>query len=649
MSYEKQVVRELGHKELAISRAIQDGQRFVRTCPQQAIPEKLQQMVDEVAEFFNFQLSYSGRGRPPLYKSIVSKGVTTEALAYITITSILARYAESSLQGVVTDVQYRLGEAHYSEGEQVEMVVPSVKTSLNQCQALVIEAVTHLDLFEIGVKVRDGARQYKGISCINLTAKGEALIGSEAMHSAQDATLHLPMIFPPLDWTGQHHGGYLTTSHPFVRPKRTTVQHNVGDISLAMAAVNKLQSVPYRINHAMYEFIRGMDARCLESYEKDILRVADDSLEDALYFPMSCDMRGRMYYLSSILKPEGKDAAKALLVFDDGCEIATIEEGKWLLIHYCNLWGDDKLPLDERVQWTLDNVGKQVWERNRLKNKDRFQQMAALIEVQAMLECLENGDVFTSHLPVAMDFTNNGFQIIAGLMRDATVAKEVNLLPSDTVHDLYTKLSGGGNRKGWKDVCVRIAYNASQRTKIDRLHSLRRDGDVSYEGEIKDLLKEIEAGVGEQCPSIGQFQKHVLAEAKGMLKDGQGHRYTTPSGWKVAVDYMHMEKHSIKAGGIQVSYLKKTDKLADKNVTASVPNMVHALDANVLQETVVRSLDSPLVAIHDSISTLATHAEIVQQAAIQSFVDVVGAAAYSGDVIGTLDIEACRDSSYMLS
>ena len=627
MSYHRQIQRELEFKQEAVVNSYRSAKKTLLITPESVMPKQLQGMIDSLGAEIAYSCDSGKRGRKPCTAKLLAEGIEPKALAYITITTMLASHADSYFAAICGKVAFKINS-----------IYPDT-TDKAQAQRLVLDAITVLDVFEYKVV----SRGVKGsISTVALTPKGEKLLDSRAMSMSQDATLLRAMLCPPMERT-ETGGGYLVTPTPFIRSKSYTKLGDSGDVSLALAAVNKLQAVPYRVNRAVYDVLSNLPP-IQDLRQGSCLRMAGESLDDVLYFPMNCDFRGRMYYLADLLRPEGEDIARALLMFDESCEIATLEDARWLLIHYCNLWGDDKTPLDDRVQWTLDNIGSDVcWTEG--KGKEKYQRLAAKLEVEAVLESLDKGVVYHSHLPVAMDFTCNAYQVIAGILRDESTAKLVNLLPSDNVEDLYTVIGdeAGVSRAFAKDVVMIDGYNA---TRYGKIQALMDSHACPNAGEVVD---KIENALAEVCPAIPEFKRQIIREANDALSIGEGYRYTTPSGWRVAGNYLGTKDVRLETGGIKIVYKEPTNKLSKKNITASVPNTVHALDANVLQELVVRAPECPMVAIHDSISTLARDAEIVRQEAIQSFVRVVANAPYNGCDVGSLDMDECLGSSYMLS
>ncbi|WP_148301566.1 DNA-directed RNA polymerase [Asaia prunellae] len=74
------------------------------------------------------------------------------------------------------------------------------------------------------------------------------------------------------------------------------------------------------------------------------------------YYPFNRDFRGRIYPMTlTEMQPQGSDYAKALLRFSKGKVLGT-SGLRWLLIHIANCAGEDKLSLEDRVKWSLDNL-----------------------------------------------------------------------------------------------------------------------------------------------------------------------------------------------------------------------------------------------------------------------------------------------------
>ena len=75
-----------------------------------------------------------------------------------------------------------------------------------------------------------------------------------------------------------------------------------------------------------------------------------------LYYPLQFDFRGRAYCVPAFLNYQSIGGAKAMLVFSNGKEITPENRGEfWLAVHGANMYGEDKVSLEDRVKWVNDN------------------------------------------------------------------------------------------------------------------------------------------------------------------------------------------------------------------------------------------------------------------------------------------------------
>jgi len=181
------------------------------------------------------------------------------------------------------------------------------------------------------------------------------------------------------------------------------------------------------------------------------LKTAEKFAEyERIYFPWNIDYRGRCYPIPTAINPQGDDIQKALLLFADPSPLAAEEDTKWLAIHGANLAGRDKLPFDERIKWIEDNKDNILasaadplsftWWSDMAKNDYPMEFLAFCLEWCKLLDYKEQHGTaigFITGLPVAFDGTCSGLQHFSGLLRDEIGGAAVNLLPKDTVQDIY--------------------------------------------------------------------------------------------------------------------------------------------------------------------------------------------------------------------
>ena len=290
---------------------------------------------------------------------------------------------------------------------------------------------------------------------------------------------------------------------PFVRTRwkahRELLRQSTAQMKEVYAGVNAVQNTPWRINetvlHTLNHFYTNKIAaaglpyqnmieppccpvcggavetphKCFEHDEKALdvwkklkLRwhktlLANDSKTEligrviqmaekyvdypAIYFPMSCDFRGRIYSIPNYLSPQGSDYSKGLLEFAEGKKVETPEALMWLKIAGANHYGIDKAPFAERCKWVEDNTDEILriasspldftsW----TKADEPFQYLAWCCDYANYIKDPQN---YESHAVVAMDGSCNGLQHFSALLRDPDGAQAVNLTPSEKPSDIY--------------------------------------------------------------------------------------------------------------------------------------------------------------------------------------------------------------------
>lgn len=182
----------------------------------------------------------------------------------------------------------------------------------------------------------------------------------------------------------------------------------------------------------------------------------------SFHYVLELDTRGRGYPLS-VLNYQGDDLCRSLLQFSEGKPLG--DKGFfWLSIHLANLIGDDprtgmnvdKLGLQDRYQWVIDNAGYLVEVRNHCEFLELWDEeegyiamtdkplqfTAVLMEwVEAYKLTEEERKSFLSHTPIALDASCSGLQVYSALLRDRATASLVNLVPNDKPNDIYSRVA----------------------------------------------------------------------------------------------------------------------------------------------------------------------------------------------------------------
>ena len=241
-----------------------------------------------------------------------------------------------------------------------------------------------------------------------------------------------------------------------------------------VAAVNRLQRVPLRIDPLILDLVRDfavdllskppneiasmlasdddrmkrLGRRAKSQRDANINTVANDVavanfFKDKLYLGYNCDRRGRIYALSH-LNYAREDHVRAMFRFANGALLGTDGLG-WLEINVANCWGkgEDKKPWAERHQWVRENrekliepVGANPRDTFHLWRKadDPFQFVSACVE---LVNASKDPNNFITTLPIGSDGSCNGLQHLAMIMKDERTAKNVNLVDTDRPADIY--------------------------------------------------------------------------------------------------------------------------------------------------------------------------------------------------------------------
>jgi DNA-directed RNA polymerase len=161
--------------------------------------------------------------------------------------------------------------------------------------------------------------------------------------------------------------------------------------------------------------------------------------------PHSLDFRGRVYAVPHF-NHQRSDHMKALFRFADGVPMGP-DGGRWLMIHLANC-GDfgkiSKKPFDARLSWVRENEADILMcARYPEDAYDYWSQadspfcfLQACFEYDAWMRSGFSED-FESTIAVAMDGSCSGLQHYAALTRSSQEAHHVNLVPRDTVGDIY--------------------------------------------------------------------------------------------------------------------------------------------------------------------------------------------------------------------
>jgi DNA-directed RNA polymerase len=190
----------------------------------------------------------------------------------------------------------------------------------------------------------------------------------------------LPSLSPYEDWVSSMHenGTRIVKTNCAAVLKELTVETQ----PIIFEAVNRAQRTGWTVDDTVYALqqwafrnktdafsgiweVQNAEAKASKIREtKAIFSVAKRFLGHTFYNMHTLDFRGRLYVSTAYLNNQGTDTAKGLLRRADKKAIGR-QGFCWLLISIATNWGGDakredgyktdKLPLNDRVAWALDN------------------------------------------------------------------------------------------------------------------------------------------------------------------------------------------------------------------------------------------------------------------------------------------------------
>ena len=629
------------------------------------------------------------------------------------------------------------------EGIQWEAWLPSTKLQVGfVCVDLLIESTGLVEK----VQIPEG----KNKTPYYLVAHPKTLdwLAEEHEYCELLCPVYWPTIIPPKNWTSPDDGGYhselahrlklvKTYNHPYLEELRSIPMPQV------YQAINRIQKTPWKINKTVFEVIStlwkghaelaGLPPRdnrtprpcpfptelkpqemteaqkatfkdwkreANYTYEQNlvdsskrllvstILRIASEFQDEPeIFFPHMLDFRGRVYAVPHFLNPQGTDLAKSLLTFAHGKPIEDQNAADWLAIHGANVYGYDKVSLEERVQFihgmntTIQNIAADPMAHLDWTEADKPWQFLAFCFEWAGF--LQEGFGFVSSLPVALDGSCNGLQHFSAMLRDQIGGEAVNLLPSDQPRDIYQRvadvtieklqdakhlpteegelarlwLTFGVDRKLTKRPVMILPYGGTRFACREYIEAHIREqleqGQVNvFATPDRERLFEASnflAGlvwdsIGEVVVAARDIMSWLRQAASLAAKEELPINWITPSGFPVQQVYRTYETRRIQtllSGSVlRKNYMNRmkltlkepTDKIDPRRQASGIsPNFVHSMDAAALHLYVNKASSEGLdcfALVHDSYATLAADTDVSARCIRDVFVQM-----YQEDVL----------------
>ena len=545
--------------------------------------------------------------------------------------------------------------------------------------------------------------------------------------SLRATTLHKPgdlREWNPKEKSVVKGGGYYELHTPFTR------------------TINRLQQAKWRINTRVFEALqkkRGFISLKREKNKaKELKRLskliewdflsnkAEMLLDKDFYQLVSADYRGRLYYDEPFLNFQGSDLARGILQFSDPKPMRE-EDTYWLGVHTATSYNQsyditeipdwceadyaehlrneglesisvDKMTLNDRVEWTQQNIDKII----ALGEKAQFTDKAEK-KVSFLACCIEWYDYsisdgeYLSCLPIPIDGSNNGWQHLGAISKDKQTGELVGLVPTDIQKDFYVQTAKelinqtedehlmsileampmkhirkgiskrGSMTRAYSAGAGKIAENMYFDCWVEDYHEKYGISKEDCTKFAKTLVKAIDV----VCPGPLSTMAYFQALASVEITNNDRITWTTPSGFDVEYTAWKMENHRIRgtiSGYRQVKHVVHlpSDYPDIRGFMCGIsPNFIHSMDATHMA-LVVDNWGNNFGAVHDSFSTHAcdvedllalTKSKFIEMYDVPNFYDYIAEEIVTDhrnlDVQqpeqGTLDIQEISQSDYFFA
>ena len=517
----------------------------------------------------------------------------------------------------------------------------------------------------------------------------------------------LPMLVQPRPWSTPLSGGYLNEQLPvslFKSGSDVVAAHCDGSEPF-MAAANLHQTVGWKVNGWMLDQVshaydNSLEVGCLlpregwpvPPYPKHLnddddgvvrwrnkarrihekndktrnARIAQAKClwvarrfasEQAIYFPMSLDFRGRYYYRPPYLNPQGNDVSRSLLLFAEGTPISCEQDADWLRVHGANVYGLGKQDFRSRIDWVHENqlqieaTGRDPWQHAEFwMRADKPWQFLAFC--RAYQQFSSQGYGYVCDLPVMLDCTCSGIQHYSALLRSSQMGALVNLTDNDSgpadiyrtvIERVLTILRGSDDQMAadWlqlqpdrslaKPCVMTLPYSATRSAfyfyaynwALERSEELFNNKTwVNLPGATK-TVHYMARILHEQATSLVQPAAEAMEwfRSVGRVagKAGVPLRWRSPSGLLVHQSYPNTRMKRIRLNYLSDVRLDIRCQVDDIGLdsrrmgNALSPNVVHSLDSSHMTLTTIHAMTHGvrnLGGIHDCFAT--TPAEMTQ-------------------------------------
>ena len=463
---------------------------------------------------------------------------------------------------------------------------------------------------------------------------------------------------------------YIKTSYPDAEPCKFHIKINDDEHGLTDEELEKLKSIRKDFQQLVGLYLG--EVRDFESamgkYRavKMAIEIAHKYKGQTLYFPHSYDSRGRVYPIPVGLTPQGSDAVKALLEYENG-ETLNRNGAEWAFAYLASLYGDDKLHFEERVQ-----RGMALMTVDYRHADEPYQFLAHQLELKKIIENPEAEFKGRIHL----DACNSGSQFTSALTGDLAGCKATNVIPTikedgmcdrqdayllvsekskvltklklsedlqpneKEVYELILNLLETKGRKICKTPVMVSNYGGTAGGRAELIYNMFRELNVERKFITQQNAIKMSKVIGDSIEGVlnggKAFEKYIQKMNNMIAKKGLPIKWTTSDGFEV----VHIKNKELKPKQVtlmlpnarrKTTITKKmySNEVAPMKMRSAIsPNYIHSLDAELLRRTALRMKDLGVKNsdwIHDSFGCLPNQVSEMLQITKEVFLEIMEA------------------------
>ena len=423
---------------------------------------------------------------------------------------------------------------------------------------------------------------------------------------------------------------YIKTPYPDKEASRWDIDLKDEELSLSQEVIVEIEKARaiFRESVALFNADSGDFESAIGKYRaiRLAVQIAEQYVDEVIYFPHSYDFRGRIYPLPIGLSPQGSDAVKSLLLYANTEELS--EQGiRWNWAYLASLFGDDKLHFAERVE-----RGKELIDTNYLEADEPYQFLSHQLEIRKWLE----DSTYQPNTRIHLDACNSGSQFTSAITGDKAGCIATNVIPSfnpdgsQDRQDAYILVSEKALEKAealiaaeddkevkktlkflrsllvadGRKICkvpVMVSnYGGTSGGRAEILWNMLRELGVDRKWITKKTASLFSRIIGDSIVGVlnggKAFETYIHKMNNVIAKDNKPIIWETSDGFNV----VHVKNKELKAK--QVSCILPgarrkttiTKKIYSKKVSptkmksAISPNYIHSLDAELLRRTALK-------------------------------------------------------------